>query len=81
MCLGLVMKVISIDDKEALCDYLGNRRKIRIDVIKDVSLGDYLLIHAGFAISKLSKEEGEERLDIFKEIQEKIGEISKWIRD
>ena len=74
MCLGLVMKVISIDDKEALCDYLGNRRKIRIDVIKDVSLGDYLLIHAGFAISKLSKEE---RLDIFKELQEKIGEISK----
>ena len=77
MCLGLVTKVISIDDKEALCDHLGNRRKIRIDVIKDVSLGDYLLVHAGFAISKLSKEEGEERLDIFRELEEKIGEISK----
>ena len=75
MCLGLVMKVISIDGKEALCDYLGNRRKIRIDVINKVEVGDYLLIHAGFAISKVSEEEGNERLQIFKELEEKIGEI------
>ena len=52
-------------------------KEYKYDVIKDVSLGDYLLVHAGFAISKLSKEEGEERLDIFRELEEKIGEISK----
>lgn len=76
MCLGLVMKVLNINEKEALCDYLGNKRKIRIDVINNIEIGDYLLVHAGFAISKLSKEEGEERLEIFKELQDKIGEIS-----
>lgn len=75
MCLGLVMKVEEIDGKEALCNYLGNKRKIRIDVIKDVNVGDYLLVHAGFAISKISEEEGIERLEIFKELNEKIGEI------
>lgn len=75
MCLGLVMKVEEINDKEALCDYLGNKRKIRVDVLDGVEIGDYLLIHAGFAISKLSKEEGEERLAIFREIQDKINEV------
>ena len=55
MCLGLVMKVEEINSKEAICDYFGNKRNIRIDVINDVKIGDYLLVHAGFAISILSK--------------------------
>lgn len=75
MCLGLVMIVESIKENEALCDYLGNKRKVRIDVINDVSVGDYLLIHAGFAISKLDEEEGKERIKTFIELQQKIGEM------
>lgn len=77
MCLGIVMKVEMIDGKEALCDYLGNKRMIRIDVIDDVNIGDYLLIHAGFAISKLDRSEGEERLKIFKELEEKLREVGR----
>lgn len=75
MCLGLVMKVEKVNDNEAVCSYFGNKRNIRIDFINDVKIGDYLLIHAGFAISKLSESEGEERIKIFKELEEKISEV------
>lgn len=75
MCLGLVMKVEKIENNEAACSYLGNIRNIRIDFINDVKIGDYLLIHAGFAISRLAKDEGEERMNLFKELEEKIKEV------
>lgn len=74
MCLSLVMKVEKIYNKEALCDYLGVKRKIRIDVINNVKVGDYLLVHAGFALNKLSREEAEERITLFNEIEAKLNE-------
>lgn len=75
MCLGLVMKVKEIIDNEAVCDYLGNKRKVRIDLIESVAIGDYLLIHAGFAISKLSKEDGEERIELLKQLDDSIKRV------
>lgn len=69
MCLGLVMKVIKVQKNEAICDYFGNKTKVRIDFISNVKVNDYLLIHAGFAISKLTKNEGEERIKLFKELE------------
>lgn len=69
MCLGLVMKVIKVQKNEAICDYFGNKTKVRIDFISNVKVNDYLLIHAGFAISKLAKNEGEERIKLFKELE------------
>lgn len=74
MCLSLVMKVEKIYNEEALCDYLGVKRKIRIDVINNVKVGDYLLVHAGFALNKLSREEAEERITLFNEIEAKLNE-------
>lgn len=69
MCLGLVMKVINVGKDYAICDYFGNKTKVRIDFISNVKVNDYLLIHAGFAISKLAKNEGEERIKLFKELE------------
>lgn len=75
MCLGLVMRVKEIQDKEAICDYLGNKRKVRIDVLKKVKINDYVLVHAGIAISKIEEKEAKARLDIFKELEEKLKEV------
>lgn len=75
MCLGLVMKVEEIDGKIAKCSYMGNKRNIRIDVINNVGEGDYLLVHAGFALSKLDKLEAEERIKLFGELGEALREI------
>lgn len=81
MCLGLVMKVEEVDGKIAKCDYFGNKRNIRVDVINKVEPGDYVLVHAGFALSKLEKSEGEERLKILSELEEKIREMEYGHKD
>lgn len=70
------MKIEKIYENEAICDYLGNKRKVRIDIINNVNEGDYVLIHAGFAIARLEEREGKERLEALKEVEEKLKEIN-----
>lgn len=74
MCLGLVMKVLEIrkEEKEAICDYLGNKRKVRIDLIQELKINDYLLIHAGFAISKVPEKEALERISAIEEVDKEL---------
>ena len=69
MCLAIPAKVIGILDKEhANVDYGdGVKRKINISLV-DAKLGDYVLVHAGFAIQVLSKEEAEETLRLFEQM-------------
>ena len=70
MCLAVPCKVVEIDkEKEhAMVDYGdGTKRKANITLVK-VKKGDYVLVHAGFAIEVLSKKDAEETLDLFREI-------------
>ena len=66
------MKVEEIKENTAKCDYFGNKRDIRIDIIPELKVGEYVLVHAGFAISKLKEEEGRERLEALKEVEEAL---------
>ncbi len=50
MCLAIPLKLVEIEGKEALGEALGMKRKIRVDFIKEPKLGDYVMVHAGFAI-------------------------------
>ena len=53
----------------ATVDYNGVKAQVRLDTISDpVAVGDYLLVHTGFAIQRLSPQEGEETLKLFDEI-------------
>ncbi len=53
----------------ATVDYNGVKAQVRLDTISDpVTVGDYLLVHTGFAIQRLSPQEGEETLKLFDEI-------------
>jgi hydrogenase expression/formation protein HypC len=73
MCLAAPAKVISITDREAVVDYNGVRTIARLDTLTDpVSPGDYVLIHTGFAIQRLSPEDGEETLKLFDELAESL---------
>jgi len=76
MCLAIPAKVIEILDKEhANVDYGdGVKRKINISLV-DAKLGDYVLVHAGFAIQVLSKEEAEETLRLFEQMARGIGDV------
>jgi len=69
MCLAAPAKVISITDNEAVVDYNGVRTTTRLDTLTEpLAPGDYVLIHTGFAIRRLSPEDGEETLRLFDEL-------------
>lgn len=58
MCLAVPAKILSIDGEEAVVDYGGVQRTTNISMV-DAFEGEYVLIHAGFAIEKMKKEEAE----------------------
>jgi hydrogenase expression/formation protein HypC len=76
MCLAIPGKIIEIDEnkKQAVIDYgNGTKRKANISFL-DVSINDYVLVHAGFAIQKLDPKEAKETLNIFYELLEEGAE-------
>jgi hydrogenase expression/formation protein HypC len=69
MCLAAPARVISVIDNEAVVDYNGVRTTTRLDALDEtISPGDYVLIHTGFAIRRLSPEDGQETLKLFEEL-------------
>ena len=70
MCLAIPGKVVEIDKSKeyATVDYgEGTKRKANITLV-EVKIGDYVLVHAGFAIQILDEKEAEETLDLFREM-------------
>lgn len=57
MCLAIPAKIISINGDEAIAEIQGVRRKTVVSLINEPRVGDYVLIHAGFAIKKWSEED------------------------
>lgn len=61
MCYAIPAKIIKIEGDTAVADYGGIKKKINISLL-DVSLGDYVLVHAGFAIERISQKSAEDIL-------------------
>ena len=61
MCLAVPLKLIEINGKTAIGEAMGMTRQLRVDFIKDPQVGDYVMVHAGFAIERLP--EGQARED------------------
>lgn len=70
MCLGLPGKIIKIYDKACLVEIMGVSREVSIELLKNVNVGDYVLIHAGCAISKIDEEEALKTIELFHELRE-----------
>ncbi len=70
MCLSIPAKIVSIDGDMAEVSAGGTIFKAGLQMIRDVKPGDYILLHAGFAIQKISEGEAEETLRIFREIHD-----------
>ena len=62
MCLAIPLKLIEINGKTATGEAMGMTRQVRVDFIKDPQVGDYVMVHAGFAIERLP--EGQALADI-----------------
>ena len=67
MCLGVPMQVKTIEDEVAMCEIDGVQRQASLMMIDGVEVGDYVLIHAGFAIEKIDEAEAQLTLDALRE--------------
>lgn len=80
MCLGVPGKIVEIFEKDGLrmgkIDFGGVRREACLAYVPEAGLGDYTIIHVGFAISRLTEDEAQETLALLKDIldlEEAIG--------
>ncbi len=68
MCLALPAEVVELNDDEmAIVSLGGVRKEVSMALVDDVSVGDYVLIHVGYALNTISVEEAERTLAIFAE--------------
>jgi hydrogenase expression/formation protein HypC len=70
MCLAVPAEVLSVEGNEADVDFSGVRRRISVALTPEVQVGDYVVIHTGFAISVLDQQEAQETLALFRELDE-----------
>lgn len=70
MCLSVPGKVVEIQNNMAKVEVGGVIRDVSMDVCPDVAVGEYVLIHTGFAIQKLDEKEALETLDILRKMAE-----------
>jgi hydrogenase expression/formation protein HypC len=66
MCLAVPMLVVEVgDDATGLCDLDGSRQRVDLSLVENPRAGDYVIVHAGFAIEKLDPAEADARLALF----------------
>lgn len=68
MCLAIPVQITSIDGPEAEVEFGGIAQKISVFLTPEARVGDYVLLHTGYAINVLDEEEAQETLRIFAEI-------------
>ncbi|MRR19181.1 HypC/HybG/HupF family hydrogenase formation chaperone [bacterium] len=74
MCLSLPAQVISIDGDMAEVSVGGAIFRAGLQMVSDVTVGDYVLLHAGFAIEKLKEEDALETLRMLREMDDAVSE-------
>ena len=69
MCVGVPMQVISIEGDQAVAEVDGVKREASLMLLDQaVKIGDFVIVHAGFAISKLDEEDARETLAMMREL-------------
>jgi hydrogenase expression/formation protein HypC len=75
MCLSIPAKIEQIEGNEAIVNLSGNRLKIALDLLDDVHVGDFVLVHAGYAIQKVDEKEAEETLQLIRLLEDEQNQI------
>ena len=73
MCLAVPLKLVEIHGNSAIGEALDMTREIRVDFIPEPKVGDYVMVHAGFAIDRLDEQQAQEDIDAWKEVQDALG--------
>jgi len=71
MCLAVPVRIEAlIDEERAMADIGGVRKEINIALVEDVAVGDYVILHVGYALNKLDPEEAARTLALFGELEQ-----------
>jgi len=68
MCLAIPAKVIEIENSIATIDMEGIQREVSLLLCEDARIGDYVIVHAGFAIHKIDETEAKESIKVLREM-------------
>ena len=68
MCLAIPAKITKIDNSMATIDMEGTEREVSLLLLEDAQVGDYVIVHAGFAIHKIDEAEARESLKVLREL-------------
>lgn len=72
MCLAVPLKLIEINGSDAVGEAIGMTRRIRVDFIPEPKLGDYVIVHAGFAIERLPEKQALEDIAAWQEVDDAL---------
>ncbi len=75
MCLAVPLRIAELNGNDAVGERDGIRRNIRVDFIKEPQIGDYVIVHAGFAIERLDAAQAEEDLAAIREVEEELAKL------
>lgn len=67
MCLAIPAEVIAIEGDDAQVSVGGVKKRISLALVENIAVGDYVLIHVGYALNKISPEEAQKTLQLFAE--------------
>ncbi len=70
MCLSIPAKIISIEGKTARASVGGTIINVGLQMIDNINVGDYVLVHTGFALQKISDDEAQETLKLIREMED-----------
>jgi len=70
MCLAIPTKILSIQGDNATIELGGMRRDVSLMLLEGASVGEWVIVHAGFAIEKLSEEDAQQTLALIRDIME-----------
>ena len=73
MCLAIPLQLIEINGSTAVGEAMGMRREIRVDFIDKPQVGDYVIVHAGFAIERLPEQQALEDLEAWEDVHDALG--------
>ena len=73
MCLAIPLQLVEIEGKTAVGEAMGMRREIRVDFIEEPKIGDYVIVHAGFAIERLPEQQALDDLEAWEDVRNAIG--------
>lgn len=68
MCLAVPMKLMERQDAQGVARMGGVQTEVRLDLVPDAAVGDYLIVHAGYAIQVLDEQEANARIEMLREV-------------